>query len=188
MRRMLVSVAAAGAVLGGSVTSARAQALISRPWQFGIVGGSTTPLGNLSDVATTGWHAGALINLGVPLVPVGARLEATWNQTGTKTFDDGTSSKVRIIAATFNATYTLVRVPIVKPYLIGGVGAYNVKFENTSLPRIGTNSQTRFGINAGAGFRVQLTGFAPFVEARWHDIFTTGRNQQMLPISIGISF
>lgn len=181
-------VAVAGVVLGGWAMPAGAQALVSRPWQFGLIGGSTIPLGNLSDVATTGWHAGALLSLGVPLVPLGARIEATWNQTGTKTFVDGTSAKARVIAATFNMTYTLVKVPVVKPYLIGGVGGYNVKFENSYLPQIGSNSETRFGVNAGAGLRVQLAGFAPFVEARWHEIFTTGRNQQMLPISIGISF
>ena len=51
-----------------------------------------------------------------------------------------------------------------------------------------SNSQTKFGLNAGAGFRFQLTGFATFVEARWHTIFTEGKNAQMVPISVGITF
>jgi opacity protein-like surface antigen len=183
-----MSMAIGGVMLAGSVVSAGAQELVSRPWQFGLVGGMTVPLGNLSQQSTTGWHAGALINLGVPLVPLGARIEATWYQMGTKSFGDGNSAKARIIAGTFDVTYTLATVPIVKPYLIGGVGAYNVKFDDTRFTTIGSNSQTRFGINAGAGLRVQLTGFSTFVEARWHDIFLTGQSRQMLPISVGISF
>lgn len=51
-----------------------------------------------------------------------------------------------------------------------------------------SNSQTKFGLNGGVGFRFQLTGFSTFVEARWHTIFTSGNNAQMVPISVGISF
>ncbi|HEU4586637.1 MAG TPA: hypothetical protein VFR95_12865, partial [Gemmatimonadaceae bacterium] len=49
-------------------------------------------------------------------------------------------------------------------------------------------TQTKFGLNAGAGLRFQLTGFSTFVEARWHTIFTEGKNTQVIPISVGISF
>jgi len=51
-----------------------------------------------------------------------------------------------------------------------------------------SNSQTKFGLNAGAGLRFQLTGFSTFIEARWHTIFTKGSNAQMVPISVGITF
>jgi hypothetical protein len=51
-----------------------------------------------------------------------------------------------------------------------------------------SNSQTKFGLNAGAGLRFQLTGFSTFIEARWHTIFTEGRNAQMVPITVGITF
>ena len=50
------------------------------------------------------------------------------------------------------------------------------------------NTQTKFGLNAGAGLRFQLTGFSTFIEARWHTIFTEGKNAQVVPISVGITF
>ena len=186
-----MTAAVAGAVLVGWSVGAGAQALVSSPVQFGIVGGTTVPVGNLDDIATSGWHAGVLMNIGLPLVPLGFRVDGVWHETGTKTFGDGNSAKARIIAGTLDATYALGAVPILKPYLIGGVGVYNVKFTNTAVPHIGSGdseSETRFGINAGIGLRVQLTGFSTFIEARWHDIFTTGNSQQMIPLSVGITF
>jgi len=49
-------------------------------------------------------------------------------------------------------------------------------------------SESAFGINAGGGVRVQLAGFAAFIEAKWHDIFTNGTHVQMVPVSVGFRF
>lgn len=190
MRRMVWSVIAAVTSLAFAVP-ASAQ-LASSPARFGIVGGGTFPLGNLSDIASSGWHAGALVDLGLPLVPLGFRVEGAWHQLGTKTFTENTpggaftsTEKARVIAVTLNATYALGPQPLIKPYIIGGVGGYNVRFEPSDRDAF---SETRFGINLGAGLRVQLTGFSTFAEIRWHDIFTTGSSTQMLPISVGVTF
>ena len=51
-----------------------------------------------------------------------------------------------------------------------------------------SRSQTKFGLNAGAGLRFQLTGFSTFIEARWHTAFTGGEHTQFVPISVGITF
>lgn len=191
MRRMLGSVIAAVTSLAFAVP-ASAQ-LASSPMRFGIVGGETFPVGNMSDIASSGWHAGALVDLGLPLVPLGFRVEGAWHQLGSKDvfMPDGAGGsttakeKTRVIAVTLNATYAFGPQPIIKPYIIGGVGGYNVRFEQGTLNPF---SETRFGINLGAGLKVQLTGFSTFIEARWHDIFTTGTSEQMLPISVGVTF
>ena len=59
-------------------------------------------------------------------------------------------------------------------------------------------SGTKFGLNAGVGFKFQLTGFATFIEARYHnvihgsDVGDTGssnaRSLQFIPITVGITF
>lgn len=185
MRRMVWSVIAAITSLTVAVP-ASAQ-LASSPARFGIVGGGTFPIGNLSDVSSSGWHAGALVDLGLPLVPLGFRVEGAWHQLGSKELGGliPESEKARVIAVTLNATYAFGPQPLVKPYIIGGVGGYNVRFEPSGADSF---SETRFGINLGAGLRVQLTGFATFAEIRWHDIFTTGSSVQMLPISVGVTF
>ncbi len=185
MRRMVWSVIAAVMSLAFAVpVSAQ---LASSPARFGLVGGGTFPVGNLSDFTSSGWHAGALVDLGLPLVPLGFRVEGTWHQLGSKDTPNGISpsEKARVVAVTLNATYAFGPQPLIKPYIIGGVGGYNVKFEPSDADSF---SETRFGINLGAGLRVQLTGFSTFAEIRWHDIFTTGSSVQMLPISVGVTF
>jgi opacity protein-like surface antigen len=192
---MLISVAAAAAMLLASHAPLAAQMLTS-PFRFGITGGATLPVGNLSDRSNTGWNAGALLDVGLPLVPIGFRLDVTWQQLDTKRFAVGAAElpsggeiKNRFIAGTFNALYTFNSMAPTKFYLIGGVGGYNWREEVAplALPSA-THSETKFGINAGAGFRFQLTGFSTFIEARWHDVFTTGPSSQFFPINVGITF
>jgi opacity protein-like surface antigen len=197
-----------------------AQVMVSRPVRFGVMGGATVPVSDMSNISKTGWHAGALVEAGVPLFPWGLRLDATWNQLGEKDIG-GATVKNRIIDGTLDVTYSFGGLSTTKFYLIGGLGVYNMKTdvdvtslnvpddllaqltqsdEPGSARRIAppsrqiidfgneSDSQTKFGLNAGAGFRFQLTGFSTFVEARWHTIFTEGSNAQMVPISVGITF
>lgn len=197
-----------------------AQVALSRPVRFGVAGGATVPVSSTSDVSKTGWHAGAVMDVGVPLFPWGLRVDAMWNQLGEKDTPFGTV-KNRIIDGTLNATYSFGGLSVTKFYLIGGLGVYNMKTEVENAPvftpdevsaqesqraspgiarqiappmgQVGEfgeaeNTQTKFGLNAGAGLRFQLTGFSTFVEARWHTIFTEGKNTQVIPISVGITF
>jgi opacity protein-like surface antigen len=185
---MMISTAAAAMLLVPAQAPLHAQMLTS-PFRFGITGGATVPIGNLSDASNTGWNAGALLDVGLPLVPIGFRLDVTWQQLGDKRFSDGTDVKNRFIAGTANVLYTFNSMAPTKFYLIGGVGGYG--FRSEVVPPVGpsaTGSETKFGINAGAGFRFQLTGFSTFIEARWHDVFTTGPSSQFIPINVGITF
>jgi opacity protein-like surface antigen len=195
MKRMMISTAAAAMMLVAAQAPLHAQMLTS-PFRFGITGGATVPIGNLSNFANTGWNAGVLLDVGLPLVPIGFRLDATWQQLDTKRFAVGAPElpiggevKNRFIAGTANVLYTFNSMAPTKFYLIGGVGGYGVRKE--TLPSSGPNltfTETKFGINAGAGFRFQLTGFSTFIEARWHDVFTTGPSSQFIPINVGITF
>lgn len=196
-----------------------AQVMVTRPVRFGVMGGATVPVSDMSNIAKTGWNAGVLVEAGVPLFPWGLRLDAAWNQLGEKDIG-GATVKNRIIDGTLDVTYSFGGLSTTKFYLIGGLGVYNMKtdvdanvdfladvsaqvnqsdgaaFERPIAPPSRqfvdfgdeSNSQTKFGLNAGAGFRFQLTGFSTFVEARWHTIFTEGSNSQMVPITVGITF
>jgi hypothetical protein len=208
-----------GIILAAGSAPLSAQVIVSRPVRFGLAGGATVPVSDMSDVSKTGWHAGALLDIGVPLFPLGFRIDAMWNQLGKKDTPFGTV-KNRIIDGTANAVYSFGAMSPTKFYLIGGVGVYNMKTEvegsalalgdlsaqqaSHGTPGISrqiappsfqtieggdaSNSQTKFGLNAGAGLRFQLTGFSTFIEARWHTIFTNGSNAQMVPISVGFTF
>src|SRR4029450_10199965 len=57
-----------------------------------------------------------------------------------------------------------------KPYLIGGVGIYNVD-RDADASDASDYSTTKFGLNAGAGFEVGAGGVTLFVDGRFHNIF-----------------
>jgi hypothetical protein len=66
---------------------------------------------------------------------------------------------------------------------------YNLKTTGSSdLGTIAstTGSTTKFGLNAGAGFDFKAGSAGLFVEGRFHDVFTTGKDLQFIPITIGI--
>ena len=79
-------------------------------------------------------------------------------------------------------------------YLIGGVGGYNVKAVGDDVE--GSDSDTNFGVNAGAGFDFGLGNLAAFVEGRYHAVFSGTVDPETLddatasfvPITIGIRF
>ena len=194
MKRVLTSFATA-ALLALPAAPLSAQ-VASSPVRFGIMGGATLPLSDFKDIAKTGWNAGALVDIGLPLVPVSFRVDGQWHQLDGKTIGTATTD-FRIIDGTANVLYTFGTAAPTKFYLIGGVGVYNLraKVEDTGLGIDDSNSDTKFGLNAGAGFRFQLTGFSTFIEARYHNIFSgfdngsgDSKSLQMIPIVVGFTF
>ncbi|MDB4899163.1 MAG: hypothetical protein JWN53_971, partial [Gemmatimonadetes bacterium] len=73
------------------------------------------------------------------------------------------------------------------PYLIGGVGAYNVKADFGNNGTNGNNSQTEAGFNVGGGIRFPLGLLSTFLEARYHKTLGDS-NTQYVPITFGINF
>jgi opacity protein-like surface antigen len=101
--------------------------------------------------------------------------------------------KDRLIFGTGNVVYKFKtsELSTFRPYLIGGVGVYNIK--TTGADDVGgvvdtDNSTTKFGLNAGAGFDIKAGGVGLFVEGRFHDVFTDGTNFRFIPITVGVRF
>jgi hypothetical protein len=91
-----------------------------------------------------------------------------------------------MIVGTLNAVwmFPMTQPYTVRPYLIGGGGIYNERCD--SCP-----SQTKFGLNGGAGITVPLSGFSTIIEARFHVVFDSeggGSNSYFVPISVGLLF
>jgi hypothetical protein len=203
MTRTAIHAAVLGLVLSATAASVSAQAIVSSPVRFGIMGGATVPLSDLSNEEKTGWNAGVLVSIGVPLVPVSFRIDGQWQQLGHKTFTANEAAAatasfpdLRIIDGTANVVYTFGAALPTKFYLIGGAGIYNERFKD---PDSDTHADgTKFGLNAGVGFKFQLTGFATFIEARYHNVLhgtavgdgdnSTAKSLQFIPITVGITF
>jgi opacity protein-like surface antigen len=195
MKRTAITAAVLGLIISAAAAPVSAQAIVSSPVRFGIMGGATVPLSDLSDFDKTGWNAGALVTIGVPLVPVSFRIDGQWQQLDHKSGVEFPAD-LRIIDGTANVVYTFGAALPTKFYVIGGIGAYNERFKDPDTDV--SASGTKFGLNAGVGFKFQLTGFATFIEARYHNVIhgtdvgdtSSGdaRSLQFIPITVGITF
>ncbi len=181
----------------------------------GIMGGATIPVSDYKNVANTGWNLGALLDLGRNAGPFGIRLEGAYHGFGDKdvvTTGGGSttftfSNKYSIVNGNIDLTFGVpVGTSPIRPYLIGGVGAYYLKnspecLGNVSCPFGKSESATKFGLNGGGGVEFGLAGFSAFVEARYHNVFTAlpdldclgksgcGRvGAKLVPLTFGLKF
>jgi Outer membrane protein beta-barrel domain len=157
---------------------------------FGVAAGASVPMGDFSDVASTGYQASALLNLSVPLLPIGFRFEGSIGEYDYKGGALAVGAKARIVSGTANV---MLSTPgIIGPYLIGGVGYYRVSAECSGC----STTNDKVGFNGGAGLKIGLGGLSAFAEARYHyipgasDATTGGKksNTQFVPLSVGVTF
>jgi opacity protein-like surface antigen len=126
--------------------------------------------------------------------PVGIQVDGQYQQYKLDESVVGAGSlKDRLILGTANVVYKFKTSEgsTFRPYLIGGGGVYNVK--TTGSSDVGTiidteNSETKFGVNAGAGFDFKAGSAGLFVEGRFHDVFTSGNDVQFIPVTLGVRF
>jgi len=190
-----------------AVTLAASAALLSLPFastahaqaqlvpHFGISGGASIPQSSFGDGVNTGYNVNAMINVGVPLSPLAFRGEVGWNR-----FDlsgNNTSGNIRM----FNGSVDVLLIPssvmTAKPYLIAGLGAYNVRgsVDTGGLPGadafVGVdNSSTRLGFNGGIGFAFGLGSVGTFLEARYVTVNGKDGSSSLsfVPLTFGITF
>jgi len=171
----LAALAAALTLLAGITTTANAQA------GFGFAGGPSYPVGELGDVVDSGFHAGVTMDAGLPLLPVGIRADLMFQHLPGR----AGSASFRQVAGTVAARVGVLPLPVLSPYLLGGVGLYASSFDPD--PEVDGDWGTDAGINFGAGVRLNLLVIRPFVEARYHRVLSNpGRG--FVPITVGVHF
>jgi hypothetical protein len=114
---------------------------------------------------------------------VGARVEGGLNGFSYK---GGASGDVRIMNVTANGIFNMGM-----PYLIGGVGYYNRRINETVLGTKVTDTQSSAGLNVGAGIRLPLGTLSPFAEVRYHAMLgdkDKAANFRYIPITFGVQF
>jgi opacity protein-like surface antigen len=164
-----------------------ASALHAQGAEFSLGGGVDVPLGDFDDAAKLGFHGLAGVSVVPTNWPVGIQVDGNYSQFKSDVVDD---VKYQLIYGTANLIYKFKTSEESKfrPYLIGGGGVYNFKAKGDGVPTGLDDSQTKFGINAGAGFDIKAGSAGLFVEGRFHDIFTTGTNTKFIPITVGVRF
>ena len=166
---------------------------------FGISGGASIPESRFGEAVNTGYNVNGMVNIGIPLSPLGFRAEVGLNH-----FDFGDAygnGNVRMINGSANFILTPSSIMGAKPYLIGGLGMYNVKstvgpVTNPVLSGVATSpfatesSDTRLGFNGGLGLTFGLGPIGTMLEARY--VSVNGRNgsgsMAFVPVSFGVTF
>jgi len=142
--------------------------------------GPSFPVADLADVVSAGFHGGLALDVGIPFVPIGARGDLTLQyMPGNGDVDDffqlfaTASARLRFVPATFFSLH-----------LLGGGGVYGSSFERDLEDG---DFSLDYGLNGGLGARLGLFGIRPFIEARYHYVFSDP-GRAFVPLSIGFFF
>lgn len=198
----VVTLFALGLAFGGSIAAAQGATSLVKPISVGISGGVSIPTGSLADGSyggfsgvNTGYNVTGSLAIGLPVVPFGLRVDVAYNNFGTRNTSfvlgndavvPGYNADARVLGATANVVFPLhLPAPTLEPYLIGGVGEYNVRLSPTTG---GSTSQSNFGVNIGAGVKLPLALFSAFVEARYNHVNQNNGNMAFMPITVGVMF
>ena len=195
MKRMLKAVVALAAVALIATGEAEAQA------KFMVGGGLAMPSGDFGGTDENGYFAGngfnalAGVTLNAPLLPVGVRVDGSFNRFGMHEDVGDVDANYQVLAGTANAVFSLPMPGLVQPYALVGAGVYNYKLSGDDVLEA-ADPQTGFGINGGVGVNVALGSLSLFGEARMHNIFVSeqtfgdvtveAQDIRMIPVTVGL--
>jgi hypothetical protein len=122
-----------------------------------------------------GWGAGAHLDIEIPVV----RFRVSGDYQLFLPEKNTGAENTKLFSGTANVQLPILPLPVVKPYVTGGVGIATLT--------AGDNSDTNPSINVGAGvnFSFILTAFA---EVRYNWILTEGKATGYIPLTVGITF
>jgi opacity protein-like surface antigen len=183
VKRLIISTFLAAIALTAPAATASAQDF--NPFEIGGAAGVAIPTGDLGDIADMGYNATFFVGYNPAFLPVGLRFEAAYNEFGID--EDLADGSINIPSFTANAIFKLPTGGFT-PYVIGGAGLYRVGAEDDFF---GTSeSDNRFGWNAGGGISMPLSGFKVFIEARFNQVMGEDGSESLtfVPIVFGASF
>lgn len=143
--------------------------------QLSVGAGPAFPTGDFGDAYDTGLHLQASVNVPLPMLP-DIRIDGMYQRYS------GDVADADILGGGVNVLFDLPLVAI-KPYLLAGVGYYDVSLEAAGLE----GSDSEVGFTGGAGVRVGVGRFGVFGEAR---ALRIGGDVDLttIPVIIGVTF
>ena len=163
--------------------------------QVGFGGGMSVPTSNAKEAFENGVHGRGFMMLNIPGLPsFRFDLSATrfdWKEAvaGSPTMQ----GESLVLGGLGNISINLLPGPV-RPYVMAGVGAFHIRNElQTSGEPDESSSQTRFGIDGGAGLAIKIKRLEMFVEGRVQIVYTERgvidtKSIQTVPVTFGIIF
>jgi opacity protein-like surface antigen len=178
MKRLLLTGFAVACFAG--VGSLSAQGI-----RFGVGGGMLLPMGDYKTGDKAGLLAGVDGTYWLTGNQIGIRLDATYSQTSEKS--GVVAHKTKMIGGMAEVVYAFMTpADQIRPYILGGVGLFNVKLSGAG----GDTSTTKVGFGGGAGlaFKVGSGSTRVFVEGRYTSVSVFGTTLPFLGVKAGLRF
>ena len=161
-------------------------AMAQGTWRYGFSAGVLMPMSNYADADKMGFVGGAGATYWLAGSPLGIRGDFSYSQTSHDAA--GLDGHTKIAGGMASLVYGLnpANAPM-RILLNGGLGYYNVKFDDTTL---GSSSESKvgFGVGAAVAFKMGTGSTRLIVGTRYTSVSTSNSSTNFLPITVGLSF
>lgn len=144
-----------------------------------VGGGLSSPHGDAGDLAGTGFHLNAGLQLTVAALPVSIRGDGAYHRLGAP---ESGFEKPTILAGSVSLVYTLPGVAI-QPYVLAGFGSYRTE----AGPVDETVEWTDTGFHGGFGVNMGTGGLQFFAEVRYIQV-DHEQTLRLIPLTVGLRF
>jgi hypothetical protein len=105
----------------------------------------------------------------------------------------GATGESTILSGVAALSFNLFQLGPVRPYVVAGFGAFNIKDVLESAGGEAETSSTHFGIDGGAGLALRIGPIEGFIEGRVQNVYTEAgvvdaKNIRAIPVTFGILF
>ena len=110
---------------------------------FGIGGGVSVPVSDAKDAFDNGFNGQGFVRFNLHQLPIQPRLDFTFSKFDVKDVQlqtPGSSGTGQIFAGIANVQFALTHSGPVRPYIVGGIGAYNTKTDINGVPNVSGTS------------------------------------------------
>ena len=194
---LVLSVAVLGAAVAVSAYAEPSGMESTRAVSFGLGGGVSVPVSDAKDAFKNGFSGQGFVRFNLKGLQFAPRLDFTFSSfdlSSAKLATPGASGTGQLFAGLANLQ-VMFNVGPVRPYVIAGVGVYNVKTDVTGVPNTSSSTDTRFGVNGGGGVLLKLGhAVSAYIEGRIDNVYTdTGgflntSQIQVVPVTFGVVF
>jgi len=163
---------------------------------FGIGGGVSVPVKDAQDAFKQGVNGQGFVRFNLHFLPIQPRLDFTFSSLDFDEAKVGFTGTGQVMAGLANLQMYLVQSGPIRPYIVAGVGAYNIKTETDATSSLAATeiSETRFGVNGGGGLVIKLGSVVSlYAERRVDNVFTDkglieADQIQVVPVTFGLVF
>jgi|SRR5438105_14278730 len=192
MRAMLRSIAVVVLLASSPMVASAQVGLAHRFVTVGVGGGMSVPVSDASDAFKNGYNVQGFARLNVPKLPVVPRFDLDFSRFNLDDAKVGVPGTGQILAGLANLQLNVLPLGPIRPYVVAGLGAYNLKTETEGVTPASVTG-THFGINGGAGVALHLGMINGYVEGRVDNVYTekgmiNTDKIQVVPVTFGLTF